>query len=231
MRRGRSLQATPGETFPGTGPRFSHTVLKIQHARGPAPGNFFWGRMKFLGGAGGRVSEIIRREFSGVGKRLRLRCNPPENGFSVDKNFYFCRHLRPIRRSLSEKPVPRAPPARPSPARAPRFSLTVLQIQYARGPAPGNFFWGRMNFWGERTGAFPEPSAVDFQGSADGRVSGTVRRGFSGISRRARSRNRPPWIFRDQQTGAFPKPSAVDFQRSGEPLVKSLPCVKGGGTR
>ena len=91
-----------------------------------------------------------------------------------------------------------------------------MRIRYARGPAPGNFFWGRMNFWGERTGAIPGPSAVDFQWSADGRSSGIVRRGFSGISKRARFRNHPPGVFRDQQTGAFPEPSAVDFQWSAD---------------
>ena len=38
-------------------------------------------------------------------------------------------------------PVPRGP--RPDlPGADPRFSHTVLQIWYARGPAPGNFFWG-----------------------------------------------------------------------------------------
>ena len=33
-------------------------------------------------------------------------------------------------------------PAQTSPAQAPQFSHTVLRIRYARGPAPGNFFWG-----------------------------------------------------------------------------------------
>ena len=46
-----------------------------------------------------------------------------------------------------------------------------------------------------------------------------------------RFRNHPSGIFRDQQTGALPESSAVDFQGSGKPLVKSLPCAKGGGTR
>ena len=37
----------PGETFPGARPPVLHTVLQIRYARGPAPGNFFWGRMNF----------------------------------------------------------------------------------------------------------------------------------------------------------------------------------------
>ena len=39
--------ASPAQTFPGTGPRFSRPVLQIRYARGPAPGNFFWGRIFF----------------------------------------------------------------------------------------------------------------------------------------------------------------------------------------
>ena len=50
-------------------------------------------------------------------------------------------------------------------------------------------------------------------------------------SGRARFRNHPSGIFSGQQTGALPESSAADFQRSGKPLVKSLPCAKGGGTR
>ena len=33
-------------------------------------------------------------------------------------------------------------PAKTSPAQTPQFLHTVLRIRYARGPAPGNFFWG-----------------------------------------------------------------------------------------
>ena len=36
--------------------------------------------------------------------------------------------------------------AQTSPAQPPSLH-TVLQIRYAGGPAPGNFFWGRMDFW------------------------------------------------------------------------------------
>ena len=36
--------ASPGETFPRHRPPQLHTVLQIQYARGPAPGNFFWVR-------------------------------------------------------------------------------------------------------------------------------------------------------------------------------------------
>ena len=46
-RRGRSLGGPPGETFPGADLRFSRTVLQLRYARGPAPGNFFWGRSDF----------------------------------------------------------------------------------------------------------------------------------------------------------------------------------------
>ena len=48
FRRGTPLQASPCETFPGTRPPSLHTVLQMRYARGPAPGNFFWGRMGFL---------------------------------------------------------------------------------------------------------------------------------------------------------------------------------------
>ena len=48
LRRGRSLQASPGETFPGVGPHQCIRYCKTRYARGPAPGNFFWGRMDFL---------------------------------------------------------------------------------------------------------------------------------------------------------------------------------------
>ena len=72
------------------------------------------------------------------------------------------------------------------PGTGPHFLHTVLQIRYARGSAPGNFFWGRLKYLGERAGAIPEPSAVDFQWSADGRVSGTIHRGFTGVRQTAR---------------------------------------------
>ena len=52
---------------------------------------------------------------------------------------------------------------------------TILQIQHARGRVPGNFFCGRRNFWGKRTGAIPEPSAVDFQELVDGRDHTAIR--------------------------------------------------------
>ena len=119
-----------------------HTVLQNTVCPGARTGEFLLGADEFLGGAGGRDSETVRRGFSGVGKRLRLRCNPPENGFSVDKNFYFCRHLRPIRRSLSEKPVPRAPRRDLPRRKAPSFAYGVANT-VRPGARAGEFLLGK----------------------------------------------------------------------------------------
>ena len=48
LRRGRSLQASPGETFPDAGaPINAYGIAKYGMPGGPAPGNFFWGRSDF----------------------------------------------------------------------------------------------------------------------------------------------------------------------------------------
>ena len=59
----------------------------------------------------------------------------------------FCRRKRPWRDPpLKERPVPPSLPRRDLPQHGPPSMHTVLQIRYARGPAPGNFSCGRTAF-------------------------------------------------------------------------------------
>ena len=60
-----------------------------------------------------------------------------------------CRWRRPWRDPpLKEKPVPRGPPRRDLPRRKPPFFAYCIAKSPVRGPAPGNFSWGRRKFWG-----------------------------------------------------------------------------------
>ena len=47
LRRGRSLQTSPGETFPGASPPFYAYCIANAVAGGSAPGNLFWVRQSF----------------------------------------------------------------------------------------------------------------------------------------------------------------------------------------
>ena len=69
LRRGRSLQASPGETFPSAGPLDFRVLYCKYGTPGARAGEFLLGADEFLKFADGRVSGTIRRGFSGVSGR------------------------------------------------------------------------------------------------------------------------------------------------------------------
>ena len=114
-----------------------------------------------------------------------------------------------------------ASPGEIFPSAGPHFSHTVLQIRYARGPAPGNFFWGRMKFLGERAGAIPEPSAGNFQELVDKRDRAAIRR-----KNRFRAGGSDCLL-----ANAIPKPSAGKFLGLADGATARQPWVFFGANK
>ncbi len=152
LRRGRSLQTSPGETFPGASPPVLRILYCKYSSRGPVPGNFFWGRRGLLLFAVERWRTEHAGEFLlGQDVFLERQRTGADGKQKVGNYIGLSRPARYLPTDHFQRPVPRGPPPRP-PRRRPPFYAYCMKKRCATGGCAGDLGVG-VCFFLRRTDA------------------------------------------------------------------------------